>query len=179
MRKGNVVTIKARGELEFEILWIQARNMEPTGWECALASGADRFIVSLAEIVSHGASITHDVAAAATAFWEAKAADYNHLHRKGEEQKRKRDEAAQKQSKRRLPMLAHAAPTAALVAPQDAEPHLLKKLCSEITTLHGETADLRRAIVSLEQGVHSLGEISDNLKALFHSLLQKTTLSTT
>ena len=129
MQKGNVVTIKARGEQEFEILWIQARNMEPTGWECALASGADRFIVSLAEIVSHGASISRDVAAAAAAFWEAKAVDYNRLQRRDEEQKRKREEAAQKQSKRRLPAVAHAASTPTLAAQQRAEAELLEQLC--------------------------------------------------
>lgn len=106
--------------------------MEPTGWECALASGADRFIVSLAEIVSHGASVSHDVAAAAAAFWEAKAVDYNRFQRRDEEQKRKRNEAAQKQSKRRLPTLAHAAPTPTLAAQHRAEAELLEQLRGEL-----------------------------------------------
>jgi hypothetical protein len=178
MKRGNVVQIKSRGDQEFAILWLQSRNMQPTGWECAIAAGADRFIVSLSEIVGHAVGTSRDVAADAESFWNAKAGDYLRLQKQDDEQKRKRSEAAHSQSKRRTHTLAQAAPTHRSAPSQHNEEHELEDLRAEIANIQKTTAELQSAVTTLAQTVTKLNTTYENFQAMFHTLLKKTELKT-
>jgi hypothetical protein len=100
MQKGDTVQIKGDLERWYSVYWLQARNIEPTGWECAVGCGSNSAIIPLSEIVAHTTTEPRDVNAAASAYWNEKSMTYAAFQEQDAELECSRDKAAHSMSKR-------------------------------------------------------------------------------
>jgi len=167
MQKGDVVHIKGDLERSYVVYWLQGRNMEPTGWDCAVGCGSNSSIIPWSEIVVHASGEPRDVTAAATAYWDEKSTAYNAVQEKDAEQKRRRDEAAHSTSKRQKAVCTaqHSVAPKAIHGPSTAE--AAHATSTEIADLRNVVLELKAEVAILREPTVRLTDLHNGYQSLF------------
>ena len=167
MQKGDTVQIKGDLERSYVVYWLQARNMEPTGWDCAVGCNSISTMVPLSEIVGHAPDKPCDVTAAASAYWNEKLTSYGALQEKEVELNRRRDEAVRSTSKRQKAVRTaqRSVVPKALHGPSTAE--AAHATSTEIADLRNTVQELKAEVTALKELTVRLTDLHTGYQSLF------------
>ena len=168
IQRGDVVQLKSDPSNNYSVYWLQSRNMEPTGWECAVSCARQSSIMPLSEIIGHKSGDPKDVAEAAAAYWKEMAAAYTARNEADAARKRKQADALHTATKRKK--AARAAQRQVEMTPIPA-PHV----AVDIHKLEMEVSKLGDIVSEMRDHVSALKGVTDRLletHSLYHVLLQ-------